>query len=176
MAREITMDDLNRRQATMLALMEQLPNERDTERITQISRQLEQEARDLEQLARDYERQELAKAGPPPRGSLEVVLTPAQRKRVLDVTGVKMETVVIRDESGVLNQSMPRTDPRRIEQMAIAEALRRKSLSDGDGQMQQQVADLLADIEAQGTGEVREMLAELKKDPNFLGGLLNKKK
>src|SRR5262252_8065978 len=98
MAREITMDDLNRRQATMLALMEQLPNERDTERITQISRQLEQEARDLEQLARDYERQELAKAGPPPRGSLEVVLTPAQRKRVLDVTGVKMETVVIRDE------------------------------------------------------------------------------
>ena len=40
----------------------------------------------------------------PPRGSLEVVLTPAQRKRVHDVTGYKMETLIIRDESGVLSR------------------------------------------------------------------------
>jgi len=176
MARELKMDDLMRKQEAMLKLMMQLPQERDTEKITAISQQLERDAKELEQLARDFEKQELAKAGPPPRGSLEVVLTPAQRKRVLDATGYKMETLTVRDESGVLSQSMPFTDPRRIELMAIAEARRLKMLGEGDAQMQQQVKDLIADIEAQGTGATKDMLDDLKRDPNWLGGLLQKKK
>ena len=172
---EIKVDDLMRRQQAMLDLMMRLPNERDAERVTAIAKQLEQDARELERLVKDFERQELAKAGPPPKGSLEVVLTPAQRKRVYDETGYKMETLIVRDESGVLSQSMPFTDPNRIEKLAIAEARRLKALGEGDQKMQQQVQQVLADLEAQGTGAVREQLEELKKDPNFLGGMLRKK-
>src|SRR5579871_4170460 len=116
---EITAAELMRRQQAMVDLMMRLPNERDAERVTAIAKQ-------LEQLVKAFEKQELAKAGPPPRGSLEVVLTPAQRKRVFDETGYKMETLRVRDESGVLSQSMPHTDPKRIELLAIAEAKRLK--------------------------------------------------
>jgi len=65
---------------------------------------------------------------------------------------------------------MPFTDPRRIELMAIAEARRLKMLGEGDAQMKQQVKDLVADIEAQGTGATKDLLDDLKKDPNWLGG------
>lgn len=175
MPRELTMDDLMRKQEAMLKLMMQLPVERDTEKITAIAQQLERDAKELEALAKEFEKQELAKAGPPPKGSMEVVLTAAQKKRVYDVTGYKMETLVVRDESGVLSQSMPFTDPRRIELMAIAEARRLKMLGEGDAQMKQQVKDLVADIEAQGTGATKDLLDDLKKDPNWLGGLLRNK-
>jgi hypothetical protein len=175
MPKEITREDLLRKQEAMVRQIQDLNNERDADRITEISRKLESDAKDLEVLAKDFERQELAKAGPPPRGSLEVVLTEGQRKRVYDATGVKLDTLIVRDESGVLNQSMPRTDPRRIEQMAIAEARRRKISTDGDVKLREEVQQVMADIEAQGTGAVRELLDELKRDPNFLGGLLNKK-
>jgi hypothetical protein len=175
MARELTMDDLLRKQQAMLDLMMQLPTERDTERITAIAQQLERDAKDLEQLAREFERQELAKAGPPPKGSMEVVLTEAQRKRVLEATGYKMQTLLVRDESGVLSQAMPHTDPRRIEQMAIAEAMRLKALQGGDEETRKQLRALIADIEAQGTGATKDLLDELRKDPNFLGGLLRDK-
>jgi hypothetical protein len=175
MPRELTMDDLMRKQAAMLELMQRLPGERDAEKVTQMSRQLQADARELETMAREFERQELAKAGPPPRGSLEVVLTDAQQKRVYDETGVRMKTLVVRDESGVLSKSMPFTDPKRIELMAIAEARRQKVTTEGDAQMRAEVQNLVAEIEAQGTGEVKQMLDELKRDPNWLGGMLLKK-
>ncbi len=175
MARELTIDDLMKKQQTMLDIMLRMPEERDSERITEMARQLEREAKELEALAKEFETQELAKAGPPPRGSLEIVLTAAQRKRVLDETGVKMETLTVRDESGVLSKSMPFTDPKRIELMALAEARRRKMTTEGDAAMRAEVQNLLAEIEGQGTGEVRQMLEELKQDPNWLGGLLHKK-
>ncbi len=175
MARELTMDDLMRKQQAMLDLMMQLPTERDTERITAIAQQLERDAKELESLSREFERQELAKAGPPPKGSMEVVLTEGQRKRVHDATGYKMQTLIVRDESGVLSKSMPYTDPRRIEAMAIAEARRLKALGEGDAQMKAQVRNLVADIEAQGTGATKELLDDLRQDPNWLGGLLRDK-
>src|SRR5262245_50147156 len=64
MARELTIDDLMRKQQAMLELMLRLPNEKDADQITAISRQLEQDARDLEKLSKEFEQQELAKAGP----------------------------------------------------------------------------------------------------------------
>src|SRR5579859_5508620 len=145
---EITREDLLARQRAMLVLMEKLPGETDTERITAIANQLQNDARELEALALAYEKQELAKAGPPPCGSIEIVLTPEQKKRIYEQTGVSMETVVVRDESGVLNQSMPHTDPRRIEQLALVEAKRRKVLAGGDDATQKEVARLLDEIEA----------------------------
>ena len=175
MPREITMDELLQKQRSMLKKAESLITERDVDKLQQVTRELELDGKELEQLALAFEKQELAKAGPPPRGALEVVLTPDQRQRVQALTGVDLKTVVVPDEMGVLSKAMPRTDPRDIELLAIQEARRLKAMRDADGKMRADVDRAILDIEEQGTAETRELLAQLKADPNWLGGILHKK-
>lgn len=176
MPREIKMDELLAKQRAMSDKAQSLANEKDVEKIQRITGELEQEGRELEELARAFERQELAKAGPPPKGKLEVVLTPDQRARVKKLTGVDMQSVIIADEAGVLSKAMPYTRPRDIEQLAINEALKQASLHDADGKMRAALDEALREIEASGYGEVLAELERLKADPNWLGGILHKKK
>jgi hypothetical protein len=76
---------------------------------------------------------------------------------------------------GVLSKAMPTTDPRDIELLAIQEARRLKATRDADGKMRADVDRAILDIEEQGTAETRELLAKLKADPTWLGGILHKK-
>jgi hypothetical protein len=176
MAREISMDQLLRKQREMSDKASSLAVEKDVEKIQRITAELEQEGRELEQLAKEFERQELAKAGPPPKGKLEVVLTKDQRERVKTLTGVDMASVFIADEAGVLSQAMPHTSLRAIELIAINEARKLASLRDADGKMRAALDDAIREIEAAGYGEVLTELERLKADPNWMGGILHKKK
>lgn len=176
MPREITMDELLAKQRAMSDKAQSLAVEKDVEKIQRITEELAEEGRALEELARAFERQELAKAGPPPKGKLEVVLTPQQRARVKKLTGVDMQSVVIADEAGVLSKAMPYTKLRDIEQLAINEALKQASLHDADGKMRAALDDAIREIEASGYGDVLTELERLKADPNWLGGILHKKK
>ncbi|MDB4967042.1 MAG: hypothetical protein JWN44_2731 [Myxococcales bacterium] len=176
MAREITMDELLRKQREMSDKAQSMASEKDVDRIQAITAELEQEGRDLEKLAKDFERQELAKAGPPPRGKLEVVLTPGQRERVKKMTGVELTSVVVGDEMGVLSKAMPSTDPRDIELIAINEARKLAAHKDADVKMRAALADAVDEIEKTGFGEVVQMLDQLKADPNWMGGLFQKNK
>ena len=176
MPREIKMDELLQKQRAMSDKAQSLAAEKDVEKIQRITAELEQEGRALEELALAFERQELAKAGPPPKGKLEVVLTPDQRARVKKLTGVEMQSVVIADEAGVLSKAMPYTKPRDIEQLAMNEALKQASMKDADGKMRAALDDAIREIEMSGYGEVLAELERLKADPNWLGGLLHKKK
>ena len=175
MAREISMDELMQKQREMVAKAERLATEKDIDAIQGLTKELERDGQELEVLAKAFEKQELAKAGPPPRGSLEVMLTPDQRQRVLALTGVELQSVVVNDEMGVLSKAMPTTDPRDIELLAIAQARRRKADRDADGKMRSAVDQALSDLEQQGTAEIREELERLRADPNWLGGLARKK-
>jgi hypothetical protein len=175
MAREITMNDLMQRQRAMVQKAESLLTEKDVDRIQRLTGELERDGKELEQLALDFEKQELAKAGPPPRGSIEVMLTPDQRQRVYKLTGVELQSVHIADEMGVLSKAMPATDPRDIELLAIQEARKLKAMRDADGKMRADVDRAILDIEEQGTAETRQLLAKLKSDPTWLGGILHKK-
>jgi hypothetical protein len=172
---EITVEDLMRRQRAMSDKAAKLVDEKDVGRIQEITRELEAEGRELEALARSFEKQELAKAGPPPRGSLEVVLTADQRERVAALTGVTLDSIIIADEAGVLSRAMPHTDPRDIELMAIEQARRIKAAQGADTQARAAIERAVKDIEEQGMGEVRQKIEELKQDPHWLGGILHKK-
>ena len=176
MAREIKMDELLQKQRVMSDKTNTHTNEKNIDKIQRITAELEQEGRELEELARAFERQELAKAGPPPKGELEVVLTPDQRARVKKLTGVDMQSVVIADEAGVLSKAMPYTKPHDIEQLAISEALKQASMQNADGKMRAALDDAIREIEQSGYGEVLAELEKLKADPNWLGGILHKKK
>lgn len=176
MAREISMEQLLRKQREMSTKASSLAAEKDVEKLQRLTAELEQEGRELEELALAFQKQELAKAGPPPKGKLEVVLTKEQRERVKKQTGVDMPTVLIADEAGVLSKAMPHTSPRDIEQIAMNEARKQAALRDSDGKMRAAVDDALRQIEQAGTPAVQEELERLKADPNWLGGLLQKKK
>jgi hypothetical protein len=176
MAREIKMDELLKQQRAMSEKAAGLAAEKDVEKIQRITAELQEEGRALEELARAFEKQELAKAGPPPKGKLEVVLTQAQRDRVKKATGVDMKSVIVADEAGVLSKAMPYTSPRDIEQLAMNEARKQASMRDADGKMRAALDDAIHQIEQSGYGEVLSELERLKADPNWLGGLLHKKK
>ncbi|MCU1278939.1 MAG: hypothetical protein JWM53_2485, partial [bacterium] len=75
MAREIKMDELLQMQRAMSDKAQSLAYEKDVEKIQRITAELEEEGRELERVALAFQAQELAKAGPPPKGKLEVVLT-----------------------------------------------------------------------------------------------------
>ena len=170
------MDELLAKQRAMSDKAQSLAVEKDVEKIQRLTAELEEDGRALEALALAFEQQELAKAGPPPQGKLEVVLTPDQRARVKKLTGVDMQSVIIADEAGVLSKAMPYTHPRDIEQLAIHEARKHASLHDADGKMRAALDDAIREIEASGYGEVLTELERLKADPNWLGGILHKKK
>src|SRR5262249_23080071 len=133
MAREITMDELLAKQRAIADKAQALINERDVDKIQSLTAELEVDGKALEELARAFEKQELAKAGPPPAGKLEVVLTPGQRERVKNITGVDMASVIIADEAGVLSRAMPNTSPQDIERLAINEARKLAALRNADG-------------------------------------------
>ena len=176
MAREITMDELLKKQLAIAEKAQALVLERDVDKIQRITGELEVDGKALEELAHAFEKQELAKAGPPPKGKLEVVLTVPQRERVKKQTGVDMKSVVVADEAGVLSKAMPHTTQHDIEQLALAEARKQASLRDADGMMRGAVENAIRDIEQTGYGEVLAELDRLKADPNWLGGILHKTK
>jgi len=87
-----------------------------------------------------------------------------------------MKSVIIADEAGVLSKAMPYTSPRDIEQLAINEARKQASMRDADGKMRAAVDEAIHEIEQSGYGEVLTELERLKADPEWLGGILHKKK
>lgn len=176
MPREISMNELLQKQRAMSEKASQLANEKDVDKIQRITGELAEEGRALEELALAFQKQELAKAGPPPKGKLEVVLTAPQRERVKKLTGHDMPSVVVADEAGVLAQAMPHTSPQDIERLAIAEARKLASLQNADGQMRAAVENAMREIELAASGETLQELERLKADPSWLGGILHKKK
>ncbi|HEY2744476.1 MAG TPA: hypothetical protein VGL86_07630, partial [Polyangia bacterium] len=97
-------------------------------------------------------------------------------ERVKKLTGVDMKSVIVADEAGVLAKAMPHTSPFDIERLAIAEARKLASLQNADGKMRAAVEQAILEIEQTGYGEVLQELDRLKADPNWLGGILHKKK
>jgi hypothetical protein len=87
-----------------------------------------------------------------------------------------MKSVIVADEAGVLSKAMPHTSPRDIEQLAMNEARKQASMRDADSKMRAAVEDAIREIEQAGYGEVQQELERLKADPNWLGGILHKKK
>ena len=125
-------------------------------------------------MAKQFEAQQLEKTGGGMRGSTEVVLTAAQRERILAATGIKLESVRIRDEAGIVARTMPATDPRIIEYRALKEAERLKIEQEARALLRVQLERLLADLESKSPA-LAGKVAELRADPNYADGVLHTK-
>jgi len=173
MASEITLEDLQKKQDELMKMVAGIENETDGARIAALAPALQAKGEELEALARRFEAQMEAKFGPRAAGMTEVVLTEEQRERIRARTGITLETILIPDEAGLAAQTMPTTDPRVIEEQALVEAERRKAAAEADAQMRAQYEVVARTLEQAGHGE---RLAELRRDPKFLGGMFQPKK
>ena len=100
-----------------------------------------------------------------------------QRERVKKLTGVDMKSVIVADEAGVLVEGDAAHRARATSSSSPShEARKLASTHDADGKMRAAVDAAIAEIEQSGFGEVLTELERLKANPNWLGGILHKKK
>jgi hypothetical protein len=169
---DITMDQMTQKANAMLKLANDAAQETDPEKAKANAEQLLAMGRELEKMGEDMRAQARARANV---ARTEVVLTPDQRKRIFQKYGIQMETLVIDDNAGAMSQSMPSTRLEQIEILAMKEAERRKNAAEAERMMRAELDRAMQEIDAQGNAELSEQLEQLKRDPNFAGGLLQKK-
>lgn len=104
-----------------------------------IMQEIQKSAANLQKLCDELqaEADKIAEANPAKKidfeAVVEVVLTPEQRKRVLEKTGIDVPSVRIQDPDATLTKNMAHIEPDFIEQSAIAQAERFKSLVEDAG-------------------------------------------
>ena len=176
MAREIKMEELLQSSARCGEKAAALANEKDVDTIQRITAELEEEGRALEELARAFEKQELAKAGPPPKGKLEVVLTAgsASASRSRPASTCRASSSPTRRACCPRRCRTPaRTTSRSWRSPRRASWPRLRTPT---GRCARPSRRRIHEIEQSGYGEVLAELERLKADPNWLGGILHKKK
>jgi hypothetical protein len=172
-----TLKEIEERQNRMYKLIDQMYAEDDMTKMLQVVQLLENEARELEKVVTafqekaDREYAKMNKKAP----TIEVVLTPEQRQRVLKETGVTMTSVLIQDEVGARNAAMPNTPRAVIEAEALRQARAMKSNEAALKEAEAKIASCIEEIEAGGPLYV-EAVAKMKQDPRVMAILDVRKK
>lgn len=172
--KDISTDDIDREAAALRVLAEQFQdpeNTRDPEQLNMLIDLTSESAANLEEMAMEFEAQELERLdaerpeaeGPSP--NVVVVLTPEQRVKVKEETGLDMETVVIEDADGLRAMTMPETTPPEIEAIAIAAAIKFKAMLDAHEAAAENLDQAIADIEENASPEMLELLDQVLEDP-----------
>jgi hypothetical protein len=166
------LNDLQRKAAELVKMMERVANEADPDKFQAIAREIEAEAKKFEQLAAAY----MQEARKQVRPMTTVVLTPDQRKRILAQTGIKMETIDLPDDQARMSKVMPDTRTELIEHLAMEEAKRRAQAAQAAAKAMVEINQAVAHIDSLGIAALNEQLEEKRHDPKFLAGLLYKGK
>ena len=156
------LDDLQRKQADAAKFAMKMVDEKDPERLKEMAAQLQARCKDLEKIAKGIE---AAFAPPASEGDeVRVMLTPAQKARITEQTGVGVEMVTLRDSKQKMwSKQMPRIEPREIEKMAAKQAAESKLISE----TRSAVEKIIKQLEALNVPEIADKIAELKKDPTL---------
>lgn len=162
--------EIEERQKRLLELGDRIRREEDLNRMLEMCQQAEHEARELEEVAVAFDQQMRKQSKTPPKGGVEVVLTPDQRARILKETGVSMMTVVIEDASGNFSKAMPETLPPLIEAEALRQARSKKGVDEAKQNAKLAIERQLTELE--GYHELNaEAVAKLRQDPKFLAAI-----
>jgi hypothetical protein len=156
--------DIERKQAEMVKAAMKITEEKDPEKILEMAAQVQKMGVALEKMARGLE----AALSPPEAQGQEVVvrLTPDQKQRVTEQTGVGVEVVTLHDTKKRVwshELSIGKVTPAEIEKEAAKEAGRLRLISE----TKTQVEKIIKQLEALNVPELKETLDELRKDPTL---------
>ena len=181
---KISLEDIQQEQQAMQIMIEELNKTTDQDAFQLIVAELQEAGERLRALAAAFQAQFLeeyaeflSEEGESKTASakIEIVLTPGQRRRVFDETGVDMPSLLLNDEVGAWAMNMDTTKPDEIEPLAIQRAHEFNEMVAAQAEAQKELDDAVAAIEANPDPRVQEQLEKLKEDPEFLEGLLAKK-
>jgi hypothetical protein len=157
------MAELQRKQADTAKLAMKMVDEKDPERLKELAEQIQARTRDLEKMALN-----IAAAAAPQEQSggaeVRVLLTPDQRERIAEQTGVGLEAVTLRDSGGKRwSRELPATEPRVVEALAARQAAQSRLVME----TRTQVEKIVKQLKALNVPELAETIAELERDPTL---------
>jgi len=181
MGMKVTLEAIEVKRQKLLDICNHIQKLADTpgehgEEIVKEANVAQREAQELEAMAKVWEQQELAdRRAPTAEPYITVKLNDDQRERILEETGVRMETVDIPDGTQIMERTMPVNQPPDIERIALEQARAQKALKEGEQAAMAEAAQGLAALKAQKNPEMDKLVDKALKDPNFLCGLFSKK-
>jgi DNA-binding MarR family transcriptional regulator len=154
--------DLTGKQADAAAFASRMVEEKDPERLKEMAEELQSRCSALAKMARSLEAA-LAPAGTS-GPETRVVLTPEQRKRVAEQTGVGVEVVTLRDSPArPWSRQMATVEPREVEAMAAKQA----AASRLKAETRERVEKIIRELEKLDVPELAETISELRRDPTL---------
>src|SRR5260221_4505555 len=156
--------DIERKQAEMVKAAQKIAEEKDPEKILAMAAEVQKLGVALEKMARGFE---AALTPSDPQGpEVLVKLTPEQKQRITEQTGVGIEVVTLHDSSKRVwshELSIGKVSSRDIEKEATKEAARLRLISE----TKTQVGKTLNRLEALNVPELKETIDELRRDPTL---------
>jgi hypothetical protein len=164
------LNDLQRKQADTARLAMKMVDEKDPEKLKEMAEQVKARCDDLQKMAKAIE---AAFAPPLAEGpEIRVVLTPEQKARVTEQTGVGIEVVTLHDTKKRVwshELSIGKVEPREIEKEATREAARLRLISE----TRTHVEKIVKQLKSFNVPELEDTIRQLEKDPTM--GLASKK-
>ena len=133
--------------AALMVLMDEMSRVKDDDEREALADAIKGQAEKLQKMCEDLQAQADALAQEKPEDNLkdavvEVVLTPEQRARVLEKTGIDVPSVKIPDPTSELTQHMAFVKPEFIEQRAILQAENFKRIVDSMSEEQDETSEV----------------------------------
>jgi HSP90 family molecular chaperone len=150
--------ELLKKQADAARFATSMAEEKDPARLQEMAEQLQARCAELGRMAQALE----AEFAPAATGvETRVALTPEQRARVAEQTGVGIEVVTLRDTADrAWSRQMPRIEPREIEAMAAKQA----AASRLKAETRKQVEQIITELEKLDVPELAPTIAELRRE------------
>ena len=166
------LDEIQRKQADAAKYAMKMAEEKDPERLKEMTEALQARCKDLEKMAAG-----LAAAMTPqePTGQEVLVrLTDEQKKRITEQTGVGIEVVTLHDtKKQMWSRDLPlgKVEPREIERLAALQAAQSRIVSE----TRTQVEKVIKQLKALNVPEIADQIEELERDPTLGAGKKGKK-
>ena len=166
MADGSALDDLQRKQADTARMAMSMVKEKDPEVLQEMAKKILQKTKELESMARRIGADALGGLGPGGKET-RVMLTPEQKARIAEETGVGLDSVVLEDEpSRKWSKDIATARPQEVEKMAARAAATSRLQSE----TRTQIEKIIKQLEALNVPELKEHIDELRKHPAMTSG------
>jgi len=158
------LEDIQKKQANAAKAAQKMVEEKDPQRILEMAEQLQKQVGELEKMALAFAAAMTPQDSEGPETMVK--LTPDQKQRVTESTGVGIEVVTLHDSKKRVwsrELSLGKVEPREIEKEATKEAARLRLISD----TKTQVEKIIKQLEALNVPELAEPIAQMRKDPTM---------